>query len=111
MHLNPHVQRPVREILLGLPNLHLVEPLDYLSLVHLMKRSTLILTDSGGIQEEAPGLRVPELVMCDITERPEGVEAGVVRQVGTERRRILAEGERLLREPAAHAAMVTDRNP
>jgi UDP-N-acetylglucosamine 2-epimerase (non-hydrolysing) len=111
VHLNPNVQQPVREILSGLSNVSLIEPLDYLSLVHLMKRSTLILTDSGGIQEEAPGLHVPVLVMRDITERPEGVEAGVVRLVGTERCRIVKEAERLLRDSAAHEAMVADKNP
>ena len=111
VHLNPNVRHPVNEILCGVPNVSLVEPLDYLSLVHLMKRSTLILTDSGGIQEEAPGLRVPVLVMRDTTERPEGVEAGVVRLVGTETRRIVNEAQKLLCDPAAHAAMSTGVNP
>ena len=111
VHLNPHVRQPVNDILSGLPNVSLIEPLDYLSLVHLMKHSTLILTDSGGIQEEAPGLRVPALVMRDTTERPEGIEAGVVRLVGTQRCRIIAEAEKLLRNPAEHAAMATGKNP
>jgi UDP-N-acetylglucosamine 2-epimerase len=111
VHLNPNVQRPVRDILSGLANVSLLEPLDYLSLVHLMKRSTLILTDSGGIQEEAPGLKVPVLVMRDTTERPEGVEAGVVRLVGTSRRRIVGEASRLLRDPEALAAMTKGANP
>jgi UDP-N-acetylglucosamine 2-epimerase len=111
VHLNPNVQRPVRELLSGLANVSLVEPLDYPSLVQLMKRSTLILTDSGGIQEEAPGLQVPVLVMRDTTERPEGVEAGVVRLVGTSRRRIVGEASRLLRDPAALAAMTKSVNP
>ena len=111
VHLNPHVRQPVNDILSGLPNVSLIEPLDYLSLVHLMKHSTLILTDSGGIQEEAPGLRVPALVMRDTTERPEGIEAGVVRLVGTQRCRIIAEAEKLLRNPAEHAAMATGTNP
>jgi UDP-N-acetylglucosamine 2-epimerase len=111
VHLNPNVQRPVREILSGLANVSLVEPLDYLSVVQLMKRSTLILTDSGGIQEEAPGLKVPVLVMRDTTERPEGVEAGVVRLVGTSRRRIVGEATRLLRDRAALAAMTSSVNP
>lgn len=111
VHLNPNVRQPVQAILSGLSNISLLEPLDYLSLVHLMKRSTLILTDSGGIQEEAPSLGVPVLVMRDKTERPEGIEAGVVRLVGTGRDCIVAEAERLLRDPAAHAAMATKVNP
>jgi UDP-N-acetylglucosamine 2-epimerase len=111
VHLNPNVRRPVQVILSGLPNVSLLEPLDYLSLVHLMRRSTLILTDSGGIQEEAPSLGVPVLVMRDTTERPEAIEAGVVRLVGTQRDRIVAEAERLLRAPAAYRDMTTKINP
>jgi UDP-N-acetylglucosamine 2-epimerase (non-hydrolysing) len=111
VHLNPHVRQPVNDILTGLPNVSLIEPLDYLSLVQLMRRATLILTDSGGIQEEAPSLRVPVLVMRDVTERPEGVEAGIVRLVGTQRSRIVAEAARLLGDPVAHAAMATGSNP
>lgn len=111
VHLNPNVRAPVNEILAGLSNVHLIEPLDYLSLVQLMKRCTLILTDSGGIQEEAPGLKVPVLVMRETTERPEGVDAGVVKLVGTSKERIIAESSRLLRDPAAHAAMATGVNP
>jgi len=111
VHLNPNVRAPVGEILAGLRNVSLIEPLDYLSLVHLMKASTLILTDSGGIQEEAPSLGVPVLVMRDTTERPEGVEAGVVRLVGTRPDRIVEEARRLLSDPAAHAAMATGANP
>jgi UDP-N-acetylglucosamine 2-epimerase len=111
VHLNPNVRRPVQDILSGVANLSLIEPLDYLSMVHLMKRSTLILTDSGGVQEEAPALGVPVLVMRETTERPEGVEAGVVRLVGTDRRRIVTEATRLLRDPAAHAEMATAISP
>lgn len=111
VHLNPHVRQPVREILGGMSNVTLIEPLDYLSMVQLMKRSTLILTDSGGIQEEAPSLSVPVLVMRDTTERPEGVEGGAARLVGTEHDSIVAEAERLLRDPAARAAMATKANP
>jgi UDP-N-acetylglucosamine 2-epimerase (non-hydrolysing) len=111
VHLNPNVQEPVREILGGQTNIHLIEPLDYLSLVHLMKRSEIILTDSGGIQEEAPGLKIPVLVMRDTTERPEGVEAGVVKLVGTERRRIVEEASHLLKDPKARAAMASGANP
>ena len=111
VHLNPNVRRPVGEILSDLANVSLIEPLDYLSLVHLMKRSTLILTDSGGVQEEAPGLGVPVLVMRETTERPEGVEAGVVRLVGTNRTRIVSEASHLLRNPSALAAMASGINP
>jgi UDP-N-acetylglucosamine 2-epimerase (non-hydrolysing) len=111
VHLNPNVRKPVGDILSGVPNIRLLAPLDYAALVHLMKRSELILTDSGGIQEEAPGLGVPVLVMRETTERPEGVEAGVARLVGTERRRIVAEAGRLLNDPAARAAMATRVNP
>jgi UDP-N-acetylglucosamine 2-epimerase (non-hydrolysing) len=111
VHLNPNVLRPVNEILAGLPNVSLIQPLDYLCMVHLLKRSTLVLTDSGGIQEEAPGLRLPALVMRDTTERPEGVETGVVRLVGTRRNSIVTEAQRLLRDPGAHAAMSTGVNP
>jgi UDP-N-acetylglucosamine 2-epimerase (non-hydrolysing) len=96
VHLNPNVRKPVGEILSGLKNVHLIEPLDYLTLVHLMKRSILILTDSGGIQEEAPTFGVPVLVMRDTTERPEGVEAGVARLVGTRKERIVAEAAKVL---------------
>jgi UDP-N-acetylglucosamine 2-epimerase (non-hydrolysing) len=111
VHLNPNVRQPVSDILSGLPNVSLIEPLDYLCMVHLMKRSTLILTDSGGIQEEAPGLRVPVLVMRDTTERPEGVETGVVRLVGTQKQRIVKEAKTLLSDPIAHAAMSAGANP
>jgi len=111
VHLNPNVLRPVHEILAGLPNVSLIQPVDYLSMVHLLKRSALVLTDSGGIQEEAPGLRVPALVMRETTERPEGVETGVVRLVGTRRDSIVTEVEKLLRDPDAHAAMSTGVNP
>jgi len=111
VHLNPNVQQPVQEILSGLENVTLLEPLDYSSLVHLMKRSALILTDSGGIQEEAPSLGVPVLVMRETTERPEGVEAGVVRLVGTDRDEIFKQAQRLLTDPVAHAEMATRANP
>ncbi len=84
MHLNPNVQEPVRRVLGGPRNVHLIEPLDYLPFVYLMRRSHLILTDSGGIQEEAPSLGKPVLVMRETTERPEAVEAGTVRLVGTD---------------------------
>lgn len=111
VHLNPNVRRPVNDILMNVPNVRLIEPIDYLSMVHLLKRATLVLTDSGGIQEEAPGLKVPALVMRDTTERPEGIQTGVVRLVGTQRNRIISEVDRLLCDPVAHAAMSTGVNP
>ncbi|HZC05061.1 MAG TPA: UDP-N-acetylglucosamine 2-epimerase (non-hydrolyzing) [Ktedonobacterales bacterium] len=111
VHLNPNVRQPVGEILGPAHNITLLEPLDYFSLVQVMKRSRLILTDSGGIQEEAPSLGVPALVMRETTERPEGVEAGVVKLVGADRERIVTEARRLLTDPAAHARMATRANP
>ena len=111
VHLNPNVQEPVQEMLGGLNNLHLIDPLGYVDLVHLMKRSLLILTDSGGIQEEAPGLGVPVLIMREKTERPEGVEAGVCRLVGTSKSRIVEEATRLLEDDAARNAMAQSKNP
>ena len=111
VHLNPNVQKPVRTLLADLPNVSLIHPLDYVSLVNVLKEAVLVLTDSGGIQEEAPSFGVPVLVMRDTTERPEGVEAGVSRLVGTTRERITAEAGRLLRSSAARAAMTGRRNP
>jgi UDP-N-acetylglucosamine 2-epimerase (non-hydrolysing) len=89
VHLNPNVQEPVQRVLGAVPNIHLIEPLDYLPFVFLMERSYLILTDSGGVQEEAPSLGKPVLVMRETTERPEAVEAGTVRLVGTDTKKIL----------------------
>ena len=111
VHLNPNVQATVYRRLSGIPNLHLLPPLDYLPMVHFMKRATLVLTDSGGLQEEAPGLGVPVLVMRELTERPEGVAAGTVRLVGTDPQRILSETRRLLEDPLAHASMAQAINP
>jgi UDP-N-acetylglucosamine 2-epimerase (non-hydrolysing) len=111
VHLNPNVRQPVTEILGGLSNVSLIHPLDYLSMVNIMKRSTLILTDSGGIQEEAPTFGVPVLVMREATERPEAQEVGVARLVGTDRQRIVEETGRLLRNPPEYAAMVSRKNP
>lgn len=104
VHLNPNVQEPVRRLLAGRDNLHLIEPVDYLSMVALMQRAHLILTDSGGIQEEAPALGKPVLVMRDVTERPEAVECGVASLVGTDPDRICAEAAGLLDDAAAYAA-------
>ncbi len=111
VHLNPEVQAPVRAVLAGSPRIHLLPPVDYWTLVDLLARSTLVLTDSGGIQEEAPSLGKPVLVLRETTERPEGIEAGTARLVGTSRARIVAEAERLLRDPALYAAMSTAHNP
>ena len=111
VHMNPNVRRPVQDILSGIPNVSLIEPLDYISLVQLMKKSLLILTDSGGIQEEAPSLGVPVLVMRETTERPEGVEAGVLKVVGSRKDRILNETKRLLTDQSAYDEMVKGGNP
>jgi len=116
VHLNPNVQEPVRRILGAAEvartgRVHLIEPVDYLPIVWLMNRSFLILTDSGGIQEEAPSLGKPVLVMRETTERPEAVNAGTVRLVGTNRQRIVDEAERLLRDPAHYDAMSRAHNP
>ncbi|HEY8489801.1 MAG TPA: UDP-N-acetylglucosamine 2-epimerase (non-hydrolyzing), partial [Dehalococcoidia bacterium] len=111
VHPNPHVRGPVSTVLGSVPNVHLLDPLDYPALVWVMARSTLILTDSGGIQEEAPSLSVPVLVMRETTERPEGLEAGTSRLVGVDEERIVEEAERLLSDPAARAAMTGIPNP
>lgn len=111
VHLNPNVQNTVYPRLSGLPNVTLLSPLDYLPMVHLMKRATLVLTDSGGIQEEAPGFGVPVLVLRATTERPEGIAAGTVKLVGTETADILREARRLLDDPAEHARMAQAANP
>ena len=111
VHLNPVVRGTVNSILQGLENVHLVEPLDYSSLVHVMHASHLILTDSGGIQEEAPALGTPVLVMRDVTERPEGVEAGVARLVGTNANRIVCEAQRLIEDRGEYARMAMAISP
>jgi len=111
VHLNPNVQEPVNRILENVPHVHLLPPLDYLPLVHLMKHATLILTDSGGIQEEAPAFGIPVLVMRETTERPEGVEAGALKLVGTDVNHILQEATRLLDSPTEHAEMAKAANP
>jgi len=111
VHLNPNVQEPVRRILGDVPHVTLLPPLDYLPLVHLMKRAVLMLTDSGGIQEEAPAFGVPVLVLREVTERPEGVEAGVLKLVGTDSRLIVREANRLLDDSSAYAAMAKAVNP
>jgi UDP-N-acetylglucosamine 2-epimerase (non-hydrolysing) len=110
-HLNPNVWGPVHRLLGNVPNITLTPPLDYLPMVRLMKHAYLVLTDSGGIQEEAPGLGVPVLVLREVTERPEAVEAGTVRVVGTNRERIVTEACRLLDNPADHERMARAVNP
>jgi UDP-N-acetylglucosamine 2-epimerase (non-hydrolysing) len=111
VHLNPNVTGPVQSILGGIPNIHLIAPQDYLAFVHLMKLSHLILTDSGGVQEEAPSLGKPVLVMRDVTERPEAVEAGTARLVGADKTRIIANLTALLDDPSELARMTTAANP
>ena len=111
VHLNPNVRRPVEAHLGGVANIHLIAPQDYLPFVYLMHRSTLILTDSGGVQEEAPSLGKPVLVMRDTTERPEAVEAGTVRLVGTDAGLIVESVDRLLDDRAAYEAMSFAHNP
>jgi UDP-N-acetylglucosamine 2-epimerase (non-hydrolysing) len=111
VHLNPNVQEPVYQILGEVPWITLLPPLDYLPLVHLLKQTAVLLTDSGGLQEEAPGLGVPVLVLREVTERPEGVEAGTVRLVGTKRENIVSHARQLLDDPIAHAAMAQAVNP
>ena len=115
MHLNPNVRRPIHEVfgenLDGLGNMFFIEPLEYLSFVYLMEKSTIVLTDSGGIQEEAPGLGKPVLVMRDTTERPEALEAGTVRLVGTDYDKIVTEVSSLLDNPGHYATMSHAVNP
>lgn len=111
VHLNPNVRKPVRAILSGVPRVHLIEPLEYLPFVRLMERAYLILTDSGGIQEEAPTLGKPVLVMRNVTERPEAVVAGTAKLVGTDAEAIVSAAKRLLRSGAAYRRMARARNP
>jgi UDP-N-acetylglucosamine 2-epimerase (non-hydrolysing) len=111
MHMNPNVQEPVNRILKDLPRLTLLPPLDYRPMVHLMKNATLILTDSGGLQEEAPSFGIPVLVMRETTERPEGVDAGTLKLVGTNTRRIVEEATRLLENETEYAKMAKASNP
>jgi UDP-N-acetylglucosamine 2-epimerase (non-hydrolysing) len=111
VHLNPNVQEPVRQTLSERPNIYLTEPVPYSEFVWLMDRATLILTDSGGVQEEAPSLRKPVLVMRETTERPEAVEAGAVELVGTSRDKIVDRVTILLTDNAEYARRQIDRNP
>ncbi|WP_317741085.1 non-hydrolyzing UDP-N-acetylglucosamine 2-epimerase [Telluria beijingensis] len=111
VHLNPNVQEPVQRILKGNPNVHLIDPVSYLPFVYLMNRATILLTDSGGIQEEAPSLGKPVLVMRDTTERPEAVAAGTVRLVGTAVDSIVGGIRTLLTDPAEYQRMSSATNP
>ncbi len=113
MHLNPNVRRPIAETFGGTihPNVFFIEPLDYLPFVYMMKQSYLIITDSGGIQEEAPSLGKPVLVMREVTERPEALEAGTIRLVGTDRAKIVTEAARFLDDEAYYKANSLKANP
>ena len=111
VHLNPNVREPVNRLLSNIPNLYLIEPLEYQQFVYLMNHSTLILTDSGGVQEEAPSLGKPVLVMRDTTERPEAVEAGTVKLVGVNQQTIVDETMRLLNNSDAYQKMAYAHNP
>ena len=111
VHLNPNVQEPVRRILGNVSNVNLIAPQDYLPFVYLMDRSALLITDSGGIQEEAPSLGKPVLVMRDTTERSEAVDAGTVKLVGTDPTAIVREANRLLDDPTAYETMARAHNP
>jgi len=111
MHLNPNVREPVNRLLADLTNVFLIEPLDYLPFVYLMNKSYVLLTDSGGIQEEAPSLGKPVLVMRDTTERPEAVDAGTVKLVGTEVNSIVTELSLLLSNEDAYKMMSFAHNP
>ncbi len=111
VHLNPNVNKPVHEMLKNIPSITLLPPLGYLSLVHLLKHAHLILTDSGGIQEEATGLGIPCLVLRDVTERPEGIDAGILQLVGTDTDTILDKAACLLDDESAYQAMAHAANP
>jgi UDP-N-acetylglucosamine 2-epimerase (non-hydrolysing) len=111
VHLNPHIQQPVHELLDGIANITLLPPLEYLPLVHLLKSAHLIMTDSGGIQEEATGLGKPCLVLREVTERPEGVEAGVLRLVGTNPEKIVNEARKMLQDNELYKKISHAPNP
>lgn len=111
VHLNPNVQEPVNRILSGTPNIHLIAPQDYLPFVYLMKRCFLVITDSGGVQEEAPSIGKPVLVMRDTTERPEALWAGTVKLVGTDAKKIVAETNKLLDDNKEYEIMAQAHNP
>jgi len=111
VHLNPNVRKPVNDILADVENIHLVEPLDYPALLWLMNKSYLVLTDSGGIQEEAPSLGKPVLVTRDVTERQEGIDAGTAKLVGTDKNKIVNETKTLLENSDVYNDMARKNNP
>jgi len=111
VHLNPNINKPVCELLSSIPNITLLPPLGYLSLIHLLKHAHLILTDSGGIQEEATGLGIPCLVLREVTERPEGIDAGVLKLVGTDTNTIINKAAHLLDDQSAYQIMAHAANP
>ena len=111
VHLNPNVQKPVKAILSQLPNFHLIDPLEYAPFVYLMDKAKLIITDSGGVQEEVPSLGKPVLVTREVTERPEGVDAGVAILVGTDAEKIIRETESLMQDEKRYAKMAHISNP
>jgi len=111
VHLNPNVRQPVNEILAGQDNIQLIDPLDYESFVYLMDKSYLVISDSGGIQEEAPSLGKPVLITRNNTERPEGVDAGTVKLVGTDSNKIVTETELLLHDSESYKQMSEIQNP
>ncbi len=111
VHLNPNVQKPVKELLSNIPNVHLIEPLQYEQFIYMMDKSYFIITDSGGVQEEAPSLGKPVLVMRDTTERPEALDAGTVKLVGTNTQLIINEAQKLLDDTQAYDKMSKASNP
>jgi len=111
VHLNPNIQEPVYRLLDGVTNITLLPPLDYLPMAHLLKAAYLVLTDSGGIQEEAAGLHKPTLVMREVTERPEGVAAGVLKLVGTNPEKIITYVVELLENKSTYQQMSQSKNP
>ncbi|MBF0410027.1 MAG: UDP-N-acetylglucosamine 2-epimerase (non-hydrolyzing) [Candidatus Riflebacteria bacterium] len=111
VHPNPNVRREVADILENHPRIHLCAPLGYLDFIHAMEKSEIIMSDSGGVQEEAPSLKKPVLVLRDVTERPEGLESGALKLVGTDGEKIFAECEKLLESPAEYSAMTRNPNP
>ncbi len=111
VHLNPNVQKPVKELLSNIENIHLIEPLQYEEFIYMMDKSYFIITDSGGVQEEAPSLGKPVLVMRDTTERPEAVEAGTVKLIGTDKEKIIIEAQKLIDDKIAYEKMSKAHNP